>query len=61
MLEELIQQLPNFAGLIVCIMILLKVILDLQKTNAELIKVIIEQTNCPESNSTPSDAILPPA
>jgi len=52
-IEELIKQMPNFLGLLVCIWFMRDMSRALQQQNARLIDVIIRRENC-DDDITPA-------
>lgn len=53
MLEDLITQLPNFAGMVVCIGVLIKMNGELNSENRRLLDVIVKKENCSNAPEPP--------
>ena len=55
-LEEMLTQLPNFVGMGIAILVLIRQIGVLQETNANLTNIIVTKQNCANvEGSPPSD------
>lgn len=55
-IEEIIAQLPNFAGMGIAILVLIRQISVLQENNASLTNIIVTKQNCANvENSPPAD------
>lgn len=49
-LNTLIQQLPNFAGLLICVAVLVRIIQKQQTMIEHLVDVIVKRENCEDDD-----------